>query len=341
MLPKDYQEAYITPFDTLSKSNFQTIHPCFKVSLHILFRSCYHKRKNNGVRGMGVELKSPVLSKSSKGATRDKLSAEEKKAFLVSKLKNLDSLLVAFSGGVDSAFLLAVAHEVLGKKVLAVTAVSPIHPLRERTEAIRFARENDIPHLLFTSHETDLPEFVTNGPDRCYHCKKALCKILREIALERGIHHVAHGVNVDDLNDFRPGLQAAVETGIIAPLMEENLSKTEIRRLSKSMGLPQWDKPSMACLASRLPYGSAITHKKLGMIETAEAFLQDKGLKTFRVRHHGAVARIEVAASERHLILKDANRARIIEEFLHLGFDHIALDLEPFASGKMNRSINP
>ena len=289
---------------------------------------------------MGFELKSPVLSKSSKDATRDKRSAKEKKALLIAKLKNLDSLLVAFSGGVDSAFLLAVAHEALGKKVLAVTAVSPIHPLRERTEAIRFAREKDIPHLLFSSHETNLPEFLTNSPDRCYHCKKALCKILRKIAQERGIHHIAHGVNVDDLDDFRPGLQAAVEAGIIAPLMDENLGKTEIRKLSKSMGLPQWDKPSMACLASRLPYGSAITEKKLEMIETAEAYLQNKGLKTFRVRHHGAVARIEVGTSEYDLILNDANREGIIEEFRHLGFDHIALDLEPFTSGKMNRSIN-
>jgi uncharacterized protein len=294
-----------------------------------------------GLRGMGVRPKSSGLPKSSKGATGDRLSAEEKKALLMAKLKKLDSLMVAFSGGVDSAFLLAVAHEALGKKVLAVTAVSPIHPLRERTEAIAFARENDIPHLLFSSNEIDLPEFLTNSPDRCYHCKKALCKILRKIALERGIHHVAHGVNVDDLDDFRPGLQAAVEAGIIAPLMDENLGKTEIRRLSKSMGLPQWDKPSMACLASRLPYGSAITEEKLEMIETAEAFLQDKGLRTFRVRHHGDVARIEVGTSERDLILNDANREGIIEEFRHLGFDHIALDLEPFASGKMNRSINP
>jgi len=289
---------------------------------------------------MGVDSKASGLAKSSKGATEYRLSAEEKKALLIAKLKKVDSLLVAFSGGVDSAFLLAVAHEALGKKVLAVTAVSPIHPLRERTEAIRFAREKDIPHLLFSSHETDLPEFLTNSPDRCYHCKKALCQTLWEIAKERNIHHVAHGVNVEDPDDFRPGLQAAVEAGIIAPLMDENLNKTEIRQLSKSMGLPQWDKPSMACLASRLPYGSVITLKKLKMIETAEAFLQDKGLKTLRVRHHGAVARIEVGASERDLILNDAIRRDIIKKFRHMGFDHIALDLEPFASGKMNRSIN-
>jgi uncharacterized protein len=184
---------------------------------------------------MGVEPRSPVLPKSSKGEMRERLSAREKKARLAAELKKMKSLLVAFSGGVDSAFLLAVAHEALEKKVLAVTAVSPIHPLRERTEAVSFAREKNIPHLLFSSHETDLPEFLANTPDRCYHCKKALCKTLRKIARERGIQHVAHGVNVDD---FRPGLQAAVEAGIIAPLMDENLNKAEIRRLSKAMGLP-------------------------------------------------------------------------------------------------------
>lgn len=290
---------------------------------------------------MGVELKPPVLPKSSKGAAVGGFSAVEKKARLAAELKKMNSLLVAFSGGVDSAFLLAVAHEALGEKVLAATAVSPIHPLRERTEAISFVREKNIPHLLFSSNEIDLPEFLTNTPDRCYHCKKALCKTLRKIAREMGIQHMAHGVNVDDLDDFRPGLRAAVEAGIKAPLMDENLNKAEIRRLSKEMGLPQWDKPSMACLASRLPYGSVITPKKLKMIETAESFLQDKGLRTLRVRHHGAVARIEVDASERELILNDAIRRDIIKEFRHMGFDHIALDLEAFASGKMNRSINP
>jgi pyridinium-3,5-biscarboxylic acid mononucleotide sulfurtransferase len=285
------------------------------------------------------ESKSPVLSKSSKGATVDRLSAEEKKAILAVELGKLESLLVAFSGGVDSAFLLAMAHEALGEKVLAATAVSPIHPLRERNEAIAFAQERDIPHLLFSSNETDLPEFLTNGPDRCYHCKKALCKTLKKIAKKNGLKHVVHGVNADDPDDFRPGLQAAVEAGLKAPLMDEDLNKEEIRSLSKAMGLPQWDKPSMACLASRLPYGSAITGKKLKMIETAETFLQDKGLRALRVRHHGAVARIEVGVSERALILNDAIRRDIIKEFRHLGFDHIALDLEPFVSGTMNRSV--
>ncbi len=288
---------------------------------------------------MGFEPKSPGSSDAPRGNIRDKLTVGDKKARLSVDLKKMKSLLVAFSGGVDSAFLLAIAHEALGKEVVAATAVSPLHPLRERIEAVAFARARNIPHLLFSSHEADLPEFLTNGPDRCYHCKEALCKALLEIAQKESIHHVAHGANVDDLDDYRPGLQAAVKAGIRAPLMDAGLNKAEIRLLSKRMGLPQWDKPSMACLATRLPYGSHITEKKLKMIETAERFLFDKGFRTLRVRHHGAVARIEVGAPERDLILNDAIRNEIVKKFRYIGFDHIALDLEEFASGKMNRGI--
>ncbi len=290
---------------------------------------------------MSIESPSPpALPNADHSDIRNSLTAGSKKARLIVALRKMKSLLVAFSGGVDSAFLLAAAKEALGRKIMAATAVSSIHPLRERMEAIAFAREREIPHLLFSSHESDLPGFLANGPDRCYHCKKALFETLREIAREKGIHYVVHGANVDDLDDYRPGLQAAVEADIRAPLVDASLNKAEIRLLSKEMGLPQWDKPSMACLASRLPYGSAITEKKLNMIETAEEFLLNKGFKTLRVRHHGAVARIEVGATERELILNDAIRKDIIQKFRHIGFNHIALDLEEFTSGKMNRSIN-
>ncbi len=298
--------------------------------------------KSEGVNTiMSIESPSPQgLPNADHGVIRNRLTAGDKKARLIAALKKMNPLLVAFSGGVDSAFLLAAANETLGREVTAATAVSPIHPLRERMEAITFARERDIPHLLFSSHESDLPEFLANGPNRCYHCKKSLFETLWEIARKMGFHYIVHGANVDDLDDYRPGLQAAVEAGIRAPLVDASLNKAEIRLLSKKMGLPQWDKPSMACLASRLPYGSAITEKKLNMIETAEEFLLNKGFKTLRVRHHGAVARIEAGPAERELILNDAIRKDIIKKFRHIGFSHIALDLEEFTSGKMNRSIN-
>jgi uncharacterized protein len=266
-------------------------------------------------------------------------SEVDKKERLIANLKKMKSVLVAFSGGVDSAFLLAAAREALGSDVLAVTAASPIHPVWERTEATAFAKALSIPHLLISSREMDLPEFVANSPERCYHCKKALCKRLKEIARERDIPHVLHGANVDDLNDFRPGFRAAVEEEIKAPLMDVSLTKSEIRRLSKALGLPLWDKPSMACLATRIPYGSAITEEKLGMIGAAETYLRDKGLKTLRVRHHGGLARIEAGHGEGALILEDVNRKDIVKKLRHMGFDYIALDLEEFTSGKMNRSI--
>ena len=268
------------------------------------------------------------------------MGVESRKKNLIAELRKMKSVLVAFSGGVDSAFLLAVAHEALGGDVLAVTAVSPVHPDRERVEATAFAKAREIPHLLIPSREMDLSEFVANSPERCYHCKRALCESLMGIAGERDIGHVVHGANVDDLDDFRPGFRAAVEAGIEAPLMNANMTKAEIRRLSKTMGLPQWDKPAMACLATRIPYGSEITEKKLKMIEAAESFLQEKGFRTLRVRHHGAIARIEVGHGEQERILSEANRKDIVKHFRSIGFDHIALDLEEFASGKMNRGIN-
>ncbi len=263
----------------------------------------------------------------------------KKKESLAAQLKRMKSVLVAFSGGVDSAFLLAMAHQALGKNVLAVTATSPIHPLEERGEATAFTKERDISHLLIPSKELDLPEFLANDPDRCYHCKKSLCKALNKIARERGILHVLHGANADDLDDFRPGFKAAVEEGVKAPLMDNHLNKEEIRREAKAMGLPQWNRPSMACLVSRLPYGSAITEKKLKMIERAEAFLRGRGLRNFRVRHHGDVARIEVGPLERDMMLDAAFQKDIVKTFRQIGFDHIALDLEEFASGKMNRGL--
>ena len=269
----------------------------------------------------------------------DEKTLRLKKEKLVHYLKGLDSLLVAFSGGVDSTFLLALAHETLGDKVLAVTESSCTYPSRERHEAIQFAKERGIAHMIFQSDETRIPEFVSNAPDRCYHCKKALSQQLLKIAEERGLQYAAYATNVDDLVDYRPGLKAADEMGIIAPLVEAELNKEEIRFLSKEMGLPTWNKPAMACLASRIPYGEIITEEKLMMVEKAEAYLAKSGFKQYRVRHHGSVARIEVESAEIEKISEPVLRKNIVEKFRELGFLHVAVDLEGYITGSMNRDL--
>lgn len=270
----------------------------------------------------------------------DKEKAWSKKEALIHYIENLDSLIVAFSGGVDSTFLLAVAHRVLGEKVLAATASSATYPSQEQEEAARFARKRGIRHIIFESDETCLPAFSDNSPDRCYHCKKLLSQELLQIAKEKGILHIALAANLDDLGDYRPGITAAEEMGMIEPLMDAKLTKEEIRFLSKEMDLPTWDKPAMACLASRIPYGDPITDEKLKMVEEAETVLFKNGFRQFRVRHHGAVARIEVEISDLGKIMDKTLREKIVERFRKIGFLHIALDLEGYVTGSMNRSLD-
>jgi uncharacterized protein len=265
--------------------------------------------------------------------------AHKKKQMLLDNLRALDSLIVAFSGGVDSTFLLAVAHEALGKKVMAVTAHSIIYPLSEIDEAIAFARGRGIEHVLLASEASHLPEFVANTPERCYFCKKYLFGRLRELAGQRGLRSIAHAANMDDFDDFRPGWKAAVEIGGIAPLVDARLTKEEIRYLSKEMGLPTWDKPSMACLASRVPYGEAITETKLRMIGEAEKEIASHGFTQYRVRHHGPVARIELQAPDLKRIMEPEIRERIVAKLKKLGFLYVTLDLEGYVTGSMNRGL--
>jgi uncharacterized protein len=266
-------------------------------------------------------------------------TAHRKKKALVEALTSLDSLLVAYSGGVDSTFLLAVAHEAMGSKVVAVTAKAPFYPSRELLEAIHFARGHGIEHLVIPSEAGNLPAFRANHPDRCYHCKAFLFEKLKDVAEQRGIRHIAHAANVDDCGDYRPGSKAAEEAGILAPLLEAGLNKKEIRRLSKEMGLPTWQKPAMACLASRIPYGEPITEEKLQMIEEAETFLAAEGFRQCRVRCHGSLARIEVEREDFERITAAPLRETIVSKLKEVGFLYVSVDLEGYVTGSLNRAL--
>ncbi len=267
-------------------------------------------------------------------------TARRKRAALLSRLEALESLLVAFSGGVDSAFLLAMAKKALGEKVHAATAVSFIHPSKESEEAARIAHLLGVHHIRFASRETSLESFVANSQDRCYYCKKSMFRQLFSLAEHEGLKTVAHGANRDDLRDYRPGFRAAEEAGAVAPLMDVELSKEEIRFLSREMGLETWNKPSDACLASRIPYGTPITPEVVRMVDEAEKVLLKKGFQEVRVRYYGAVAGIEVEKDGISRFSNDALRSEIVDRFRKLGFQAIALDLEGYVTGKMNRPLS-
>lgn len=269
----------------------------------------------------------------------DKTIALKKQKRLLQYLRNLGSIMVAYSGGVDSTFLLSLAHEAVGEKAIAVTSNSKIHPVRETEAAISFARDKNIRHIIFSSEELALKEFVLNGSDRCYHCKKSLFENITDIASREGIPNIAHGANVDDKEDFRPGTKAAEEAGALAPLSDLCLGKDEIRLLSQEMGLPTHAKPSAACLASRIPYGTAISVEKLKMVEMGEDFLINTGFKNVRVRHYGPLAKIEVCEEDLEKIIDISLRGSIIDKFIGLGFEHVAIDIEGYRTGKMNRGL--
>lgn len=260
--------------------------------------------------------------------------SEEKLHRLKASLGTLDGALVAFSAGVDSTFVLAVACEILGDRVVALTARSPSLPQAECEEARQLARRLGARYLEVESLEMLDPRYVANSPERCFYCKSELYRLCEEAASREGLSTVLDGFNADDRRDFRPGHRAAVERGVRSPLAEAGLTKAEVRAWSEAYALPTWDKPQLACLASRLPYGTAVTPERLAQVERAEGALRALGLRTFRVRHHGDIGRVEVAADEMPHAF--SRRAELASALRSAGFKVAALDLEPFRSGRMN-----
>jgi len=262
---------------------------------------------------------------------------KDKQEKLKALLSAMEKALIAFSGGVDSTFLLFMAKETLGaENILAVIAQSPTYPVEEVEAAIKIADNLGVKCRIIDTEEFQDENFVSNPQDRCYFCKKELFAKLKELAGENGIEPVLDGSNLNDLSDYRPGTRAKNEFGIRSPLQEAELTKEEIRELSKAAGLPTWDKPSMACLSSRIPYGTRITRDVLYKIGEAEKFLRSLGLKQVRVRHHDVVARIEVGEEEIVTILNDGLREKIIKKLEELGYFFVALDLKGYRTGSMN-----
>jgi len=251
-------------------------------------------------------------------------------------LSGLGRVCAAFSGGVDSAFLLAAAAEALPGGVIAVTARSPAFPARELACAERFCAERGIPHIVFGSVEIELENFAQNPHDRCYLCKRAMFSQIRRIADGNGISHIIEGSNADDENDYRPGMKAVAEAGALSPLRLAGLTKAEIRRLSREMGLDTWDKQAFSCLYTRIPFGDTLTAEKLSMIDRAEQLLLDMGFNCVRVRLHGDTARIEAGADELDRLFEPQTRDAVYNSLKSLGFKFVAADLQGYVMGSMN-----
>jgi pyridinium-3,5-biscarboxylic acid mononucleotide sulfurtransferase len=268
-------------------------------------------------------------------------SPEEREAFLFSRLAEFSSLLVALSGGTDSAYLAWAAHQTLGERSLAVTALSPSFSAHDRAMTEQFVSKLGVRHEFIDTREMENPSYRANAADRCYFCKDELFSALHKLALERGFVAVAYGVNTDDTLDFRPGHRAATEHKVLAPLLDAGLHKAEIRLLSQRARLPTWDRPASACLASRLPYGTEVTPERLALVERGEAALRELGFRQFRVRLHDHLARVEISLDEMPRAFTPQMAATIAGRLKAAGFTYVSLDLEGYRQGSLNETILP
>ncbi|WP_291636988.1 ATP-dependent sacrificial sulfur transferase LarE [Clostridium sp.] len=259
---------------------------------------------------------------------------------LKDSLQDLGSVAIAYSGGVDSTFLLKVATDVLGNNVIAITAKSSTYPQREFEEAVKYIEGIGSKHIVIISEELEIEGFAKNPINRCYFCKKELFSKIRKVADDNNINAVLDGSNADDISDFRPGTKAAMELKVISPLKDAGLTKNDIRALSKKFGVPTWNKPAFACLSSRFPYGNEITVEKLSMVERAEQFLMDLGFRQIRVRHHEDIARIEVNAEERDKFFDIKIMDKVANELKSIGFKYVTLDLLGYRTGSMNEVLS-
>ncbi len=268
------------------------------------------------------------------------LSVEEKENLLLARLAEIPSLIVALSGGTDSAYLAWAAYEALGPGALSVTALSPSYSAHDRAIVKEFVNQRNLQHEFIETHELENPSYRANAADRCYFCKDELFSALDELAHARGFAAVAYGVNADDTLDFRPGHRAATEHQVLAPLLDAALGKAEIRLLSRRAGLPTWDRPASACLSSRLPYGTEVTPERLGLVERGEAELRALGFRQFRVRLHDKLARVEIAPDEMPRALAAEMAAAIADRLKAAGFTYVALDLEGYRQGSLNETLS-